>query len=299
LRETSVKWGQIFHVNIFRSINLVDSDLRAPLSGKTVTFTGTATTGTPIGTTTQKGNLTSAVNITASTNVGPGNTVIGNFAGDANYISSSSPPATITINAHITALTLGTLTDVPWGGPTSFPITLTDTDNGATPIQGKTISFNGTGVIGVSSQITNSAGQATGTGTAPSTVGNTWTVQAHFGGDSLYLNKDGTITQFATLRHGTTITLTISPSTVVHGSTYQVTGVLGDAITGTPISSQTITFNATSPIVIGSATTNSTGTYTVSGLIAPSTPNTYNITAKVGGNSLYLSSLLTRPLTVT
>ncbi len=299
LDSTSVKWGKTFTV-ITSGSKLVDSDLAGVgISGKTITFTGTATTGTLSSTTNSSGNLSAPVTITSSTNVGSGDTVTGNFAGDANYLASSSPSAAITINAHIPALAWSTFSNVVWGGATSFPITLTDTDNGGTSVQGKTIHFDGTGVIGVSDKITNGTGKAIGIGTAPSAVATGWTVQAHFAGDSLYLSTDSIVKTYNTLIHSTVFWSLNLPISVTHGTTYIVDGKFKDSTTGLFLGSRTITFTAASPIVIPNAVTNSTGWYNVSGLVAPAA-GSYNIQAFFGGDSLYTSSSsVTKVLKVT
>jgi len=299
LDSASVKWGRTFNV-ITSGSKLVDSDLGGVgILGKTITFTGTATTGTPSGITNGSGNLSAPVTITSSTNVGSGDTVIGNFAGDANYLSSSSPSAPITINAHISVIALSTISNVAWGGATSFHITLTDTDNGGTSIQGRTIHFNGTGVIGVSDQITNGTGIAIGTGTAPSTVASGWAAQAHFAGDSLYLSTDSVVKTYNTLIHSTAVWSLNVPASVTHGSTYIIDGKLKDTTTGLFLPSKTVTFTATSPIVIPNTVTDSTGYYRVSGLVAPSA-GSYNIQAHFAGDSQYTSSnSVTKVLKVT
>jgi hypothetical protein len=81
---------------------------------------------------------------------------------------------------------------VPWGKPTTFTATLTDSSLGGIPISGKRIHFDCTGVIGEVSDdnATNSSGKAISTGTAPNTVASGWTYQAHFAGDNLYEKKD-------------------------------------------------------------------------------------------------------------
>ena len=64
---------------------------------------------------------------------------------------------------------------------------LTDTDSGG-PIEGKTITFSGTGAIeSFSPAISNSAGSYSSTGASPNTVSDDpLTVQAHFAGDSAF-----------------------------------------------------------------------------------------------------------------
>lgn len=79
----------------------------------------------------------------------------------------------------------------------------------------------------------------------------------------------------------------ISPSSVAARGTYSVSGTLGDHSAAVPLASETITFTSTSPITINSATTTSTGHYSVSGLTAPTTAGTYSIRAHFAGDTLY------------
>jgi hypothetical protein len=67
---------------------------------------------------------------------------------------------------------------VPWGNLTKFIATLADTSFNGVPISGKTIHFDGTGVIPASDKTTDSSGKAIATGTAPNKVSPLWTYQA-------------------------------------------------------------------------------------------------------------------------
>ncbi len=297
LSVSTIKWGKTFSIT---QTTLIDTDAQGiGISGTTITYTGTAVTGLPTGTTGNSGGLTNSVNATASTNVGAGQTVIANFSGDNSYLPSVSSAASITINPHITALSMPALKNVAWGRPTSFPVTLTDSDSGSSQIPGMLIHYNGTGVIGVSDQITNSVGQAFGNGTAPTSVANSWTVQGHFAGNLLYVKSDSVQRTYNTFQHSTQVSLIISPGTVVHGNTYKVSGILKDSTTGTVLSLRTITFTATSPITVSPTTTDSSGSYSVSGLVAPQTTGSYVITTNFAGDSLYKPSSVSKTLIVT
>jgi hypothetical protein len=124
-------------------------------------------------------------------------------------------------------------------------------------------------------------------GTAASTVGSGWTVQAHYPGNSLYTSVDSEIRSYSTTTHSSSLTLNISPKQVPGGGSYQVSGRLKDSITGALITGMTITFSATSRITIPSTTSDSAGNYDVSGLRAPSISGTYYITSHFAGSSLY------------
>jgi len=172
--------------------------------------------------------------------------------------------------------------------PTAFTVTVTDAATGGTVVQGKTISFNGTGVIGVADVITGADGKAIGTGTAPNTVATGWTYQAHFAGDSLYNKKDSAIKTYSTTKHNTAISISVPTTAVAPGASYKVSGTLTDTTIQpqAQLASKTITFTATAPITITDKTTNTNGFYT-STQPAPSTSGTYNIQSHFAGDSLY------------
>ena len=193
-------------------------------------------------------------------------------------------------------LTLNPTHNVAWGKPVTVTGLLTYING--TGIGGKTITFNGTGAVNISSTKTNPDGTFSSSGPAPSTVSK-WTVQAVFGGEISLGKVNSNTLSYNTFKHAPYLTLFISPNSVTKGGTYKVSGTLTDSTFHTPMSSFTITFTAKSPIVINNANTTSTGTYSVTGLVAPVTAGNYNITAIYSGNQLYaLSKSPTKTLTV-
>jgi hypothetical protein len=151
------------------------------------------------------------------------------------------------------------------------------------------ITFTTSGGANIPSVLSNSDGTFSSTGTAPDTVGQGWTVQAHYAGNDFRTAADSEIRTYSTTHHSSSLTLNISPKTVPRGGSYQVSGILKDALTDAPIAGKTITFTATFPITVPSDTTNSEGAYVVSGLNAPSISGTYHITSHFAGSSLYNS----------
>ena len=107
-----------------------------------------------------------------------------------------------------------------WGLPNNFTATVTDTTTGL-PLQGVTVTFDGTGAISVPSAVTGSDGKATGTGNSPNSVATGWTYQAHFAGDGLYNGVNSCIKTYSTLKHSVSLTLNLSPTTVGKGVTIQ------------------------------------------------------------------------------
>jgi len=262
------------------------------IANKAIFFNGTGAINIPPAITNGSGFYSSSG--AAPSTVSTGWTVQAHFVRDAVYLQSDSQINAYTTTKHGISIVV-TTKNVPWSTVTTFTTTLTDLSN-SIGISGKTIHLTGTGVIGVSDQTTDGTGKAIGTGTAPS-IATGWTYQAHFTGDSLYVLKDSTINTYSTLQHATALTLAL-PISVKHGALYTITGTLKDSSTGTSLSSITITFTATSPIVIPNAMTDSTGKYTISNLIA-SSAGSYNIQSNYAGDSLYSASIMTKTLQVT
>jgi peptidoglycan/xylan/chitin deacetylase (PgdA/CDA1 family) len=274
-----------------------------PISGKTIHLDGTGVSGVASDPTTNSNGSAIATGTSPST-VNTGWTFQSHFAGDSLYNAKDSIVKTYSTLKHVTNLVTTTV-NTPWSMPISFTAALTDTSAGGTPISGKTIHLDGTGVSGVASDpTTNSNGSAIATGTSSSTVNTGWTFQSHFAGDSLYNAKDSIVKTYSTLKHNTDLSLIISPTSVSPAGSYQVSGLLKDTtITTSPttaLSGKTISFTATSPITISNAVTDSNGNYSVSNLNAPSKTGSYTITAKFAGDSLYnAKNSLAGSLTVT
>ncbi|HET6457362.1 MAG TPA: Ig-like domain-containing protein, partial [Nitrosopumilaceae archaeon] len=278
----SLPWGK----STSFTTTLTDIDASGiAISGKTIHFNGTGVIGVADQVTNSTGKATSTG--TAPSTVSNGWTYQSHFAGDSLYLPINSTVKVYSTTLHHTFVQVSSK-NVPWGRTTTFTALLKDADNSNAAISGKTIHLNGTGVIGVADQATNGTGFVVSTGTAPSTVANGWTYQSHFAGNSLYFKSDSVVRTYATLKHGTALSLSL-PTSVNHGNPYSVFGTLKDGITGTTIASKTITFTADTPIVIPSAGTSGIGNYAVSGLIAPSA-GSYNIQSHFAEDPLYSSS---------
>jgi hypothetical protein len=208
------------------------------------------------------------------------------------YLSPRTGPSSI----GGATLTLNPITSVPWSSNVIVTGKLTATSSGA-GIGGKTITFTGTGTARLSQVTTNPDGTFSATGLSPGTVATGWQVNANFAGDSTYGSSFIT-SSYNTLKHNVSLTLIISPSSVLHGGIYSVSGTLKDVSTGKYLSSKTISFSTTSPITIPSTTTGSTGNYLVGGLTAPGTAGSYNIKSQFGGSNLYTTYSVTRIISV-
>jgi predicted phosphodiesterase len=187
-----------------------------------------------------------------------------------------------------TILTLGPVSNVPWSKTVTVNGKLTENGGGNVGIGGKTISFDGTGAANLQPTVSSSDGSFSSTGAAPQTVATGWTVQAHFAGDASHGPSSATAT-YNTLKHDTSLSISLSPSRLKGGATYSVSGKLTD-ITNVPagaLSGKIISFTATSPIIISDKVTDAIGQYSATGLKAPNTKASYNIQSHFAGDSLY------------
>jgi peptidoglycan/xylan/chitin deacetylase (PgdA/CDA1 family) len=292
---TNVGWG----TDITVTGKLTDSSSSAAIANANIKFDGTGATNLTSVVTNTDGTFTAKGK--APSTVGTGWKVQAYFTGDSAYDATSSLPKTYnTISHSVTIAVAASKSTVPWGAATSFTATMTDTTVGVasgTPVTGKTVKLDGTGVIGgaVSDQVTDGNGKATFTGLAPNTVAAGWTYQAHFAGDSLYKKFDSTIKTYSTIKHTVSLGLAVlktgdppstTSTTVAPGGSYKVQGTLLDTVTSSPLGSKTITLTADAPITISSKTTNTNGFYSGT-QTAPSTPGTYNIQSHFAADDLY------------
>jgi hypothetical protein len=178
---------------------------------------------------------------------------------------------------------------------------MTDTTPGmpsGTPVTGKDITLDGTGVIGISSsKTTDDNGKATFQGTAPPDVGTGWTYQAHFAGDSLYKQRDSSIKTYSTIKHTVTLSTNFAGSTGSASSTpwssaTSFTVTLTDSSAGGAVVPQkTIQLDGTGVKGVStdssSMTTGSNGKIVITG-ISPDTVNSgWTYQAHFAGDSHY------------
>ena len=296
---TSVPWGKDITVTGKLTDNAAAG---AGVGGASITFDGTGADNVPDVVTNADGTFT--VKGASPATVATGWKVQAHFAANSDYTASNSLIKTYSTTKHTVNIattfksSTSSTTVAPWSTSTTFTATLTDTSAGGTVVAGKTIHFDGTGVIGVADSTTDATGKATGTGTAPDSVATGWTYQAHFAGDSLYNVKDSTIKTYSTLKHSVTLSLSTPTTPVAPGVSYKVSGTLTDSTAQAQLASQTITFTADAPITIADKTTNLNGFYT-STQAAPNTAGTYNIQSHYAGSDLYIAKdSLIKALTV-
>jgi hypothetical protein len=285
----NVPWGT--KVTVTGKLTSTSTIPNFGIGGKTITFSGTGAGSISSVTTNPDGTFTAFGTAPGTVNTGLLLSVQAHFAGDSGFGFSDSTTRTYNTLKHGVSLAVAAASSsVPWGRPIQFIATFTDTDASKqnSPIGVKTISFTGSGVIpSPLTGTTDSLRQVTVTGTAPKTVNTGWTVQAHFAGDSFYKPADSQTQSYSTTKHTTSLTLSITPTSVLPGARYAVSGTLTDVSTSTPLGGGTITFTATAPITISPKVTDTMAHYSAAGLIAPHTPGTYNIQSHFATTSLY------------
>jgi hypothetical protein len=281
---TNVPWGK--DVTVTGKLTIDDAS-DAGVEGKTITFDGTGADNIPNAVTNADGTFTAKG--AAPNSVNTGWKVQAHFEGDTEFEASDSAIKTYSTTKHGTNFLLtAAKPSFPWSTATSFTATLIDTSLGGTPIEGKTVHFDGTGVIGVSDQTTDSSGKAIGTGTAPDTVNTGWSYQAHFAGDSLYVKKDSVVKTYSTTKH--TVSLVVSaPSSVPWSMPTKFTATLKDtSLGGVAISGKTIHFDGTGVIPAASdQTTDSSGKAIATGTAPDTVASGWTYQAHFAGDSLY------------
>ncbi|MFL6503267.1 MAG: polysaccharide deacetylase family protein, partial [Nitrososphaera sp.] len=164
----NVGWG----TDVTVTGKLTDSASGNAIGAATVTFDGTGAENLQSVTTNADGTFTAKGK--APSTAATGWKVQAHFAGDSAHDAVISLPKTYnTIQHTVTIAVLSSKGSVSWGAATSFTATMTDTTAGVptgTPVTDKTITIDGTGVIGVSSSnstTTDSNGKVNFVGNAP------------------------------------------------------------------------------------------------------------------------------------
>lgn len=120
---------------------------------------------------------------------------------DSSMVEKASATLGVNVQKHATALTIGSIMSVVKGSGITAAGALTDTDASVT-IDGKTITFTGTGATGLSPAAT-ASGAYSSTGASPGTASPLLSVQAHFAGDGAYIASDSATVFYDTVETDT------------------------------------------------------------------------------------------------
>ncbi len=274
---------------------LTSSATDAGIAGKTVSFT---LNGTSVGTATT--DSSGVATLTGIANTEPAGTypsaVVANFAGDTTYGSSSGTGDLTVVQG--TATTVSAVSgSAATGGTATLTATLTSSATSA-GIANEVVSFtlNGTSV---GTATTASNGVATLTGVANTEPAGTYpsAVVANFAGDTTYSSSSGT--GDLTVVQGTATTVTAVSGSASFGGTATLTATLTNSATSAGIASETVSFTLNGASV-GTATTNSSGIATLTGVANTEPPGTYTgaVVATFAGDATYSASSGTGGLTV-
>ena len=278
---TNAPWGNPVTVTGKLTDNAASG---AGIGGATIAFDGTGADNLPDVVTNADGTFT-ATGASPAT-VATGWKVQAHFASNTEYSGSDSIVQSYATTKHSVGSSITGKTSVAWGQPNTFTVTLKDTATGL-PLQGATVTFDGTGAISVPSAVTGSDGKATGTGNSPNSVATGWTYQAHFAGNSLYNKKDTDIKTYATTKHPVGVSTTVAKFSLAWGLPNNFTATLTDTATGLPLQGATVTFDGTGAISVPSAVTGSDGKATGTGNSPNSVATGWTYQAHFAGNDLY------------
>ena len=267
-----------------------------PSSSDTVTFKdGASTISCGSGSVAFNGTSATCV-VTYNATTGSPHSITAVFGGDANYGGSTSSALTQTVNKAATSTSV-TSTSNPSvvGQQVFYTATVAVTAPGSgTPPSSDTVTFkDGASTISCGSGSTSFNGTlATCSVTYASTIGSPHSITAVFGGDANYATSTSSaLSQAVNVASTTTsVTSTINPSAVGQQVTYAATVAVTSPGSGTPLSSDTVTFkDGASTLSCGSGSVAFNGT-TATCVVTPSTAGSHSITAVFGGDANYATS---------
>jgi hypothetical protein len=295
-------------VNPANTTTAVVSSQNPSTSGQSVTFTatvsvtapGTTATGNPTGTVTFKDGATTLgsamLNGSAVATFSASFTSVGNhsitavYAGDSNFVTSTSAALTQTVNNAVTATTT-TLSFSPSPSSVGQAVIFTATVSpaGATG----TVTFTegsttlGTGALSTSNGVTKA------TLSYSQLLAGSHTVTASYGGDSSFAASSGTMTQTVNAANTTTAVTASSPNPSVTGQAVTFTAtvsVTGPGTTAAGYPTGTVTFKDGST-TLGTATLNGSAVASATFALAAGGQVNHQITATYNGDANFNASL--------
>jgi hypothetical protein len=243
--------------------------------GGTVSFFGGSTL---LGTATL--NSSGVATLTTSSLATGTYSITAQYAGNANFLSSTSAAVPVTVSSQATTTSL---TASPNPIATGQTLTLTaDVQGAGSTAPGGTVSFfSGSTLLGTATL--NSSGVATLT--ISSLAVGTYSLTAQYAGNANFLSSTSAVVSVTVGSQATTTSLTASPNPVASGQTLTLTATVQGTGSTTPAGAVSFMSGST---LLGTATLNSSGvaTLTTSSLAA----GTYSLTVQYSGNASFLSS---------
>jgi hypothetical protein len=260
------------------------------ITGSVTFFDGTS----QIGTATLSGDVATLNGIVLSTAGAHSITAV--YAGDNNWLTSTSSALSLTVSKGATATTLVTSATNPNAGA-SFTLTATVAPNpaisGTATITGSVVFYDGTTQLG---SATLNSNQATLSNAALTTTG-AHSITAVYAGDSNWTTSTSNVVTVTVAKGATATTVVANVSNPTTGSpiTFTATVAPNPAIAGTATITGTVTFyDGSTQLGVATLTSN---VATLAG-VSLSTAGTHSITAVYAGDTNWSTST-SSPLSVT
>jgi hypothetical protein len=202
------------------------------------------------------------------------------YAGNGTYFSSTSAALSVTVNSQATLTTL-TASPNPIVSGQTLTLTAAVQGTGGTTPSGTINFMSGSTLLGTVTL--NSSGIATLTNT--SLAAGTYSLTAHYSGNSNFLAGTSAAVSVTVNAQATTTSLTASPNPVTAGQNLTLTATVQGAGGSTPTGA--VNFMNGSAL-LGTATLNSSGVATL--VNTSLTAGTHSLTAQYAGNSSFLTS---------
>jgi hypothetical protein len=207
-------------------------------------------------------------------------TLTAQYAGNANFLASTSAPESATVSSEATTTSLSATPNPVTTGQT---LTLTATVQGSgSTAPGGTVNFmNGSTLLGTATL--NSSGVATLT--TSSLAAGAYSLTVQYAGDSNFLSSTSATVSLTVNAQATTTSLNATPNPVITGQTLILTATAQG--TGSTAPGGMVSFMNGSSL-LGTAPLNSSGVAMLT--LTTLAVGTYNMTAQYAGNANFLSS---------
>jgi trimeric autotransporter adhesin len=282
----------------------------SPVASENVTLTATVAAsglgaGTPTGTvqffsgTTSLGTATisgGVATLTTSVLAAGGNSITGQYSGDANFIASTSPAVSVTVAAIATSDT--TVTFTPTSPTYGQSVVLTATVNPVSPLTGAPTGtvefFNGSTLLGTET-LTAGTNSSTATLTTSNLPVAANSITAQYSGDSNFTSSTSAPVTVTVSTVATTTVLTFTPTSPTYGTTVEFTATITPASTGPQQPTGEVDFYNGTTLLQSVAISGDVASYSTSALPV----GTNSITAKYVGDTNYATSTSTPATVVT
>ena len=216
--------------------------------------------------------------------------IVAVYAGDTNYNTTTSLPATINVGASTPTVSLGLSSTTPGVGSNvtlTATITPPGSGSGATAPTG-TVSFLINGSLVATGNVITSSGVTTATANITAPAIGTYSVQAiYYSGDSNYNNANSNTVTLNVGKMGTTLVVTPASTTPAINTSFQVTATLSPAASSSNTATGTVTFTLDGVSV---ATANLGSGTTATALISITTSGTHQLAATYNGDTNFAAS---------